>query len=140
MAGLVRDGLKQNSVKVLVFESIESGAESYSELIRKLRKAKVNSSNGTAVFFSGYHLEAAKFVAETRKERNSCYFISGDGVKDPLFIENAGKHAMEYYVSAPFDVSKVASASSATEQYKAEFVSDPTIHSLRSCAAVQVFA
>ena len=65
MAGLVKDGLKQNSVKVLVFESIESGAESYSELIRKLRKAKVNSSNGTAAFFSGYHLEAAKFVAET---------------------------------------------------------------------------
>ena len=46
------------------FQPIESGAESYSELIGKLRKAKVNSSNGTAVFFSGYHPEAAKFVAE----------------------------------------------------------------------------
>ena len=94
MAGLVRDGLEQNGFKVLVFEPIESGAESYSELIRKLRKAKVNSSNGTAVFFSGYHPEAAKFVAEARKERNNAYFISGDGVKDLSFIENAGKYAM----------------------------------------------
>ena len=140
MAGLVRDGLEQNGVKVLVFEPIESGAENYSELIGKLRKAKVNSSNGTAVFFSGYHPEAAKFVAEARKERNNAYFISGDGVKDPSFIENAGKYAMEYYVSAPFDLSKVASARSVTEQYKAEFGSEPTIHSLRSYAAVQVFA
>lgn len=51
-----------------VFEPIESGAESYSELIGKLRKAKVNSSNGTAVFFSGYHPEAAKFVAGPEKK------------------------------------------------------------------------
>jgi len=79
MAGLVRDGLEQNGVKVWVFEPTESGAESYSELIGKLRKAKVNSSNGTAVFFSGYHPEAVKFVAEARKERNNAYFISGDG-------------------------------------------------------------
>ena len=41
-----------------------------------------------------------------KKERNNAYFISGDGVKDPSFIENAGKYAMEYYVSAPFDLSK----------------------------------
>lgn len=47
---------------------------------------------------------------------------------------------MEYYVSAPFDLSKVAGARSVTEQYKAEFGSDPRIHSLRSHAAVQVFA
>ncbi len=38
MAGLVRDGLEQNGVKVLVFEPIESGAENYSELIGKLEK------------------------------------------------------------------------------------------------------
>jgi ABC-type branched-subunit amino acid transport system substrate-binding protein len=43
-------------------------------------------------------------------------------------------------VSVLFDLSKVASARSVTEQYKAEFGSDPTIHSLRSYAAVQVFA
>ena len=140
MAGLDRDGLEQNGVKVLVFEPIESGAESYSELIGKLRKAKVNSSNGTAVFFSGYHPEAAKFVAEARKERNNAYFISGDGVKDPSFIENAGKYAMEYYVSAPFNLSKVESARSVTKQYKAELGSEPKIHSLRYYAAVQVFA
>ena len=97
----------------------------------------MNSSNGTAVFFSGYHPEAAKFVAEARKERNNAYFISGDGVKDLSFIENAGKYAMEYYISAPFNLSKVASAGSVTEQYEAEFGSDPTIHSLRSYAAVR---
>ena len=36
MAGLFRDGLEQNGVKVLVFEPIESEAERYSELIGKL--------------------------------------------------------------------------------------------------------
>ena len=47
---------------------------------------------------------------------------------------------MQYCVSAPFDLSKVASTRSFMEQYKAKFGSDPTIHSLRSYAAVQVFA
>ena len=47
---------------------------------------------------------------------------------------------MEYYVATPFDLSKVASDRSVTEQYKAEFGSEPTIHSLRSYAAVLVFA
>ena len=56
----------------------------------------ISAKNGTAVFFSDYHPEAAKFVAEARKERNNAYFISGDGVKDPSFIEDAGKYAMEY--------------------------------------------
>ena len=68
MAGLVRDGLEQNGGKVLVFEPNEFGAESYSELIGMLRKAKLDSSNDTAMFFSGYHPEPAKFVAETQKK------------------------------------------------------------------------
>ncbi len=61
------------------------------------------------MFFSGYHPEPVKFVAEAPKERNNAYFISRYGVKDPLFIEKAGKYAMEYYVATPFDLSKVAS-------------------------------
>ena len=68
MASLVRNGLEQNGGKVLVFEPNEFGAESYSELIRKFRKAKLYSSNDAAVFFSGYHPEPAKFVAETQKK------------------------------------------------------------------------
>ena len=116
MAGLVRDGLEQNGGKVLVFEPNEFGAESYSELIGKLRKAKVNSSNDKAAFFSGYHPEPAKFVAEALKERNNVYSISRYGVRDPSFIEKAGKYAMEYCVSTPFDLSKVASDRSVTEQ------------------------
>ena len=51
---------------MLVFEPNEFKAESYSELIGKLRKAKVSSSDDTAMFFSGYHPEPAKFVAEAR--------------------------------------------------------------------------
>ncbi len=47
---------------------------------------------------------------------------------------------MEYYVSAPFDLSKVASARSVTEQYKAEFGLEQRLIDLRSYAAVQVFA
>ena len=51
----------------------------------------MNSSNGTAVFFSGYHPEPAKFVAEALKDRNNAYLISRYDVKEPLFIEKAGK-------------------------------------------------
>ena len=47
-------------------------------------------------FFSGYHPEVTKFVTEARKERNRTYSISGDGVKSPLFIENAGKYGIGY--------------------------------------------
>ena len=61
--------------------------------------AGVKNSNFTMVpqnFFSGYHPEVTKFVTEARKGRNRTYFISGDGVKSPLFIENAGKYGIGY--------------------------------------------
>ena len=47
---------------------------------------------------------------------------------------------MEYYVATPFDLSKVASDRSVTEQYKADFGLDPMIHSPRCYANIQVFA
>ena len=61
--------------------------------------AEVQNFNFTMVpqnFFSGYHLEVTKFVTEARKGRNRTYFISRDGVKSPLFIENAVKYGIVY--------------------------------------------
>ena len=61
--------------------------------------AEVKYSNFTMVpqnFFSGYHPEVTKFVTEARKGRNRTYFISGDGVKSLLSIENAGKYGIRY--------------------------------------------
>tara|TARA_B100000674_G_C37958070_1_gene970643 strand:+ start:446 stop:664 length:219 start_codon:yes stop_codon:yes gene_type:complete len=67
-------------------------------------------------FFSGYHLEVTKFDTEVRKEKNCTYYISGDGVKLHLFIENAGKYVIGYWFSAPFDLSKMAIARIVMEQ------------------------
>ena len=140
LAELVKAGLEENKVKVVLFEGVTPGAVSYSALVSKLRRDGINSADGTAVFFGGYHPEASKIVTEARKQRNNAYFISGDGVKDPSFLKIADRYAMEFYVSAPVDVSRIAKAREVTEAYKSEYSTDPGTFSLQSYAAVQALA
>jgi branched-chain amino acid transport system substrate-binding protein len=140
LAELVKAGLEANDVQVALFEGVTPGAVSYSALVSKLRREDINSADGTAVFFGGYHPEASKIVTEARKGRNNAYFISGDGVKDPSFLKIADKYALEFYVSAPVDVSKVPKAQSVTADYRELYGNDPGTFSLQAYAAVQALA
>lgn len=140
LAELVKAGLEKNKVKVVMFEGITPGAVSYSALVSKIKRNKITSKRNTAVFFGGYHPEASKIVTEARKKRSNANFISGDGVKDPSFLKIAGRYALDYYVSAPTDVTKVPMARRVSRAYKKRFGSDPGTFSLQGYSALLAIA
>jgi branched-chain amino acid transport system substrate-binding protein len=139
LAELVRARLENAGVEVVLFEGVTPGAPDYSALVAKFRDAGV-SRKGTAVFFGGYHPEASKIVTAARKKRNNAYFISGDGVKDPVFVETAGRYALDYYATSPTDTSSLPKAVSVAAAYQGAYGEEPGNFSYTAYAAVQAFA
>ena len=139
LAELVKAGLEKNDVEVVLFEGITPGAPDYAALISKLKEAGA-SRKGTAVFYGGYHPEASKIVTAARKKRNNAYFISGDGVKDPSFLNATGRYSLDYFVTAPVDTSSLPLAISFANSYRAAFGEEPGTFSLQGYAAVVAIA
>ncbi|WP_176562067.1 branched-chain amino acid ABC transporter substrate-binding protein [Mycolicibacterium palauense] len=54
-----------------------------------------------AVFYSGYYAEAAPFVQQLRDANLDVTFVSGDGVKDPEFVKQAGDSSKGALLSCP---------------------------------------
>ncbi|PCI24734.1 MAG: branched chain amino acid ABC transporter substrate-binding protein [SAR324 cluster bacterium] len=113
LAVLVKEGLEQAGVEIILFEGITPGAVDYSALIRKIARAKPD-----VIAFGGYHPEGSKIVSQARKKGLKTPFVSGDGLKDPSFIKIAGKYAEGYYVSSPADISTIAKTKEVTAQLK----------------------
>ena len=66
--------------------------------------AAVTQIDGVApdgVFFSGYYAEAAPFVQQLRDGGVETTFVTGDGVKDPEFVKQAGQSAADAVISCP---------------------------------------
>lgn len=135
LASLAKEGFEKGGVEVALYEGITPGAVDYSALVRKIRRAKVDT-----VIFGGYHPEASKIVTQARKARIKANFISGDGVKDPSFLKIAGKNAEGYYASAPMDTAQLAMAKTVSADYKAAYGEDPGTFSLQAYAAVLAIA
>lgn len=135
LANLAKAGFEKANVEVALFEGLTPGAVDYSAVVRKVRRAKVDT-----VIFGGYHPEASKIITQARKKKVKANFISGDGVKDPSFLKIAGKYSEGYYASAPMDTSKLAMAQSVSEAYKAAYNEDPGTFSLQAYAAVLTIA
>ncbi len=56
---------------------------------------KIKSSGATAVFYGGYYQEAGLLVKQMRAAGVTATLVAADGVKDPAYIETAGKDAAE---------------------------------------------
>jgi branched-chain amino acid transport system substrate-binding protein len=111
---LVSEGLKNEKISVILETGIEPGSDDYTPLIEEISR-----SNPDAVFFGGYYPEGAKMISQARKKNIKTSFISGEGLKDDLFIKSAGNFAEGYYVSSPADLSKVPTALQVNEKLKA---------------------
>ena len=66
--------------------------------------AAVTQINGVApdgIFFAGYYAEAAPLVQQLRDGGVTATFVTGDGVKDPEFVKQAGSSAKDAVISCP---------------------------------------
>lgn len=135
----VKNNLEKAGVNVKLFEGVTSGAPDYAALVAKLKKNGVDEQ-GTAVFYAGYHPEASKIITGARRAGSKAYFLGGDGLKDPAFLDIAKQFALNFYVSAPVDTSRLLGAIEVTKEYKERFGEDVGVFSLAGYAAVQAVA
>ncbi|GAB3810607.1 branched-chain amino acid ABC transporter substrate-binding protein [Micromonospora zhanjiangensis] len=56
---------------------------------------KIKSTGAEAVFYGGYYQEAGLLVKQMRAAGVTATLVAADGVKDPAYIETAGKAAAE---------------------------------------------
>lgn len=61
----------------------------------------VNGASPDAVFYAGYYAEAAPFVQQLRDAGVTATFVSGDGVNDPQFVDQAGAASKDAILSCP---------------------------------------
>ena len=135
LAGLVKQSLEEKGIEIAIFAEITPEAKNYATLVRRLKSEKINTSRGSAVFFGGYYLDAAKIVSAARKKRNNAYFISGNGVKNSAFLQLTGRYSLNSYVSA-VDASQVPLAQEVIKEYRATYGEDPGTFSLQAYAAI----
>ncbi len=61
----------------------------------------INAAAPDAIFYAGYYAEAAPFVQQLRDAGVTAVFVSGDGVNDPQFVEQAGAASEGAILSCP---------------------------------------
>jgi len=76
--------------------SVKKGDKDFSAAVTQIKGV-----NPDAVFFSGYYAEAAPFVQQLKDGGVTATYISGDGSKDPVFVEQAGAAAKGTLLSCP---------------------------------------
>ena len=92
--------------------SVKTGDKDFSAAV-----TQVKGANPKAVFFSGYYAEASPFVQQLRDGEFTGTFVSGDGVKDPAFVKQAGAAAKDALLSCPCGPATGTFAEEYTQKY-----------------------
>lgn len=100
--------------------SVKKGDKDFSAAV-----TQVNSAAPDGVFFSGYYAEAAPLVQQLADGSVTAQFITGDGVKDPEFVKQAGESSKGAVLSCPCGPATEAFA----EEYTAKFGQEPGTYS-----------
>jgi branched-chain amino acid transport system substrate-binding protein len=103
-------------------EEIKTGQREFSAAI-----GTIQSANPSAVFFSGYYDEGAPFAQQLRDAGIEADLVVPDGVKDMIFVENAGEASDGVYMTCPCLPGDVFPEF--TEAYKARWNVDPQTYS-----------
>lgn len=101
--------------------------------------AKVKASKADAVFYGGYYAEAGPFVKQLRQANVSAKVISDDGVKDPGFVEGAGKTAAEGVVVTCPCIPGDEAKGTFYADYKKKFGSEPGTYGPEAFDSAKVF-
>ena len=67
-------------------------------------------------------------------------FLSGDGIKDDIFISTAGEYAEGVYATAPWDTSRLPHAVAAVRAHQKEYGEPPAAFFLTAYAATLAWA
>jgi branched-chain amino acid transport system substrate-binding protein len=92
LAELVQADATREGVRPVLFDAIDPRALDYSAAVNKIRAIRPPPS---AVFYGGYYAEAGRLVKQLRDAGVAALFVSGDGSRDPAFVNSSGVDAAE---------------------------------------------
>ena len=85
------DGIREDLGDLVVDnDTVQQGQTDFSATV-----TKVKAADADALYYAGYYAEAGLFAKQLRAAGWQGTFLSGDGSKDPGFVETAGQQAAE---------------------------------------------
>jgi branched-chain amino acid transport system substrate-binding protein len=131
LADQVRDTLGND---VVGDDEVQTGQTDFSASV-----TKVTSSGADTLFYGGYYPEAGPLIKQLRAANWKGTFITADGVKDPGFIEGAGKAAAQGTIITCPCIPPEQASGSFFKDYKAQFNVDPGTYGPEAFDATNVF-
>jgi branched-chain amino acid transport system substrate-binding protein len=134
LADLTKENMNANGLKEVLYEGITAGEQDYTALVSKLKQTGVD-----AIYFGGYHPEAALIVRQSREQGLKAPLLSGDSLNTLEFATLAGKAADGTMFTNAAEARNLPTAKKAVEEFRAEGF-EPEGYTLSTYAAIQVWA
>jgi branched-chain amino acid transport system substrate-binding protein len=131
LAKIVQDELGDLVVDT---DTIQVGQTDFSASV-----TKANASNADTVFFGGYYAEGALIIRQLRAGGFDGTFVVADGVKDPGFLEGAGKAAEGTIITCPCIPATDPAVAEFAEAFEAEFGGPPGTYAAEAYDAATIF-
>ncbi len=133
-AGLAK--IVQDSLGDLVVDTdtIQVGQTDFSASV-----TKVNASKADTVFFGGYYAEGGLIIRQLRAGGFKGTFVVADGVKDPGFIEGAGKAAEGTIITCPCIPATDPAVAEFAKAFESEFGDPPGTYAAEAYDSANIF-
>jgi branched-chain amino acid transport system substrate-binding protein len=95
--------------------SVKKGDKEFSAAV-----TQINGASPDAVFFAGYYAEAAPLTQQLKDGGFAGTFVTGDGVKDPEYVKQAGESSKDAVISCPCGPATGAFADEYTQKFNQE--------------------
>ncbi|QIK76282.1 branched-chain amino acid ABC transporter substrate-binding protein [Nocardioides piscis] len=131
LAGIVEEDLGDAVVDT---DTIQAGQTDFGATVTKVRSSKAD-----AVFFGGYYAEAALIVRQLRDSGFEGDFVVADGVKDPGYLDGAGKSAEGTIITCPCIPAEDPAVADFAAAYEEEFGEAPGTYAAEAYDAATIF-
>lgn len=131
LAGIVEEELGDTVVDT---DTIQAGQTDFGATV-----TRVGSSNADTVFFGGYYAEAALLARQLRGSGFEGDFVVADGVKDPGYLDGAGKAAEGTIITCPCIPAEDPAVTDFAAAYEEEFGEAPGTYAAEAYDAANIF-
>jgi len=135
IADLTKAAINKSGLQEVAYEGITAGEKDYTALVTKLKDAKVD-----AVYFGGYHPEAALIVKQMREQGLNAQMLGPDALNSLEYPQLAGKEAAAGTLfSNAAESRNLPSAKAVVEEFR-QGGYEPEGYTLSTYAAIQAWA
>jgi branched-chain amino acid transport system substrate-binding protein len=131
LAGIVQENLGDLVVDT---DTIQAGQTDFSASVTKVRSSKADT-----VFFGGYYAEAALIVRQLRSAGFDGTFVVADGVKDPGYLDGAGKAAEGTIITCPCIPAEDPAVADFAAAYEEAFGGAPGTYAAEAYDSANIF-